>query len=166
MQTNQLASGFFQVAWVVRDIAAAERFFINTIGVEKFFHLENVRARDVEGTYAGKSGDWVCHLYFAYAGDTQIELIQHVSGTSIYDEFLRDHGDGVQHVAYRIDDSEYDAAAQRFESAGHRVLQGAKAEIARIGYFDTRNAIGVVTELVGVTHAGREFFANLKAGNF
>ena len=87
MEITRLASRFFRIAWVVRDIVATERFFINTIGVEKFFHIENLRASDVEGTYDGNPGDWVCHLYFAYAGDTQIELIQHVSGTSIYDEF-------------------------------------------------------------------------------
>lgn len=166
MDKNRLASRFFQVAWVVRDIAAAERFFINVIGVEKFFHIENLRASDVEGTYLGQPADWVCHLYFAYAGDTQIELIQHVSGASIYDEFLRDMGDGVQHVAYLIDDSEYDAEARRLESSGYRLLQGARADIARVGYFDTRRDIGVATELVGVTDAGKEFFRNLKAGNF
>ncbi len=86
--TLPLAHNFYQVEWVVKDIAAAERFFTSTMGVKKFFHLENLRAVDVEGTYRGQPGEWVCHLYFAYAGDTQIELIQHVSGKSIFHDFL------------------------------------------------------------------------------
>lgn len=48
-----LAPAFSQVAWVVADIDAAERFFMETIGVRKFFRLENLRAVDVEGTYRG-----------------------------------------------------------------------------------------------------------------
>jgi hypothetical protein len=35
-----------------------------------------------------------------------------------------------------------------------------------VGYFDTRRAIGVVTEIVGANKEGHEFIRNLKAGNF
>ena len=157
-----LASGFFQVGWVVRDIVAAETFFLRTIGVERFLHIENMRARDVEGTYKGKPGDWVCHIYLGYAGETQIELVQHVSGTSIHKDFLDDRGDGIQHVAYVIDDAQYDAAATRFESAGDGLLQSAKTRIGRFGYFDTRHRIGIATELVALNDAGRELFRKLK----
>jgi catechol 2,3-dioxygenase-like lactoylglutathione lyase family enzyme len=161
-----LAPSFYQVAWVVKDIAAAERFFTETIGIKKFFHFENIRAADVEGTYRGKPGDWVCHLYFAYAGDTQIELVQHVSGASIFDEFLTHHGDAVQHVGYCVDDTEYDDVARRLESAGYPCVQSLRIPLGRGGYFDTRAKIGVATEVVSVNEAGREFFRNLKAGNF
>ncbi|MBI2502987.1 MAG: VOC family protein [Candidatus Latescibacteria bacterium] len=166
MTAKLLAPAFFQVAWVVRDIATAERFFIDTTGIKKFFHFENMRAADVEGTYRGKPGDWVCHLYFAYAGDTQIELIQHVSGTSIFNEFLNQHGDAVQHVGYCVDDADWDAAAHRLESAGYPLVQGLRTQLGRAGYFDTRRAVGVATEIVSVNEAGREFFRNLKTGNF
>jgi 4-hydroxyphenylpyruvate dioxygenase-like putative hemolysin len=36
----------------------------------------------------------------------QIEFVQHVSGTSIFEEFLAQHGDAVQHVAYLIEDAD------------------------------------------------------------
>jgi hypothetical protein len=48
--------------------------------VKKFMRFESIAAKDTEGTYRGKPGDWVFKLYLAYAGDTQIELIQHLSG--------------------------------------------------------------------------------------
>jgi len=38
--------------------------------------------------------------------------------------------------------------------------------IVRVGYYDTRQAIGVVTEIVGSGKEGNEFLRNLKAGNF
>lgn len=166
MNASVLAPNFCQVAWVVKDIAAAEKFFVDTIGVEKFMHFENLAAKDTEGTYLGQPGDWVVHIYLAYAGDTQVELIQHVSGKSMFEEALERHGDSVQHVAYWLDDSEYDAAAQQMVSSGFPEIQGFKLPLARVGYFDTRPAIGVVTELVGATKDGHEFRQNLKGGNF
>jgi methylmalonyl-CoA/ethylmalonyl-CoA epimerase len=161
-----IAQGFCQVAWVVKDIAAAEKFFVETIGISRFMHMENLAAKDTEGTYLGKPGNWVCHLYLAYAGDTQIELIQPVSGESMYQESLDRHGDAVQHVAYFLDDSAYDAAAAHMESSGYPEIQGFRLPIARVGYFDTRPAVGVVTEIVGVKEDGHQFLVDLKSGNF
>jgi 4-hydroxyphenylpyruvate dioxygenase-like putative hemolysin len=164
MKRPVLAPSFCQVAWVVRDIQAAERFFVETMGIDHFVHMENLAAKDTEGTYLGQPGNWVCHLYIAYAGDTQVELIQPVSGASMFQESLDQHGDAVQHVAYWLDESEYAAAAAHLESAGYPQIQGLKLPILRVGYFDTRKAIGVVTEIVGATEAGHEFRRNLKAG--
>ena len=161
-----LAPWFCQVAWVVKDIVRAERFFVETIGIPRFLRMENLAARDTQGTYLGKPGDWVCHLYIAYAGDTQIELIQPVSGASMFQESLDRHGDAVQHVAYWLDDSDYDAAAAQLKAAGHPEIQGFRLPLARIGYFDTRPTIGVVTEIVGATKEGHEFRNALKAGKF
>jgi len=161
-----LAPSFCQVAWVVKDIASAERFFIETMGVEKFMHFDTLVAEETEGTYLGKPGNYVFNLYLAYAGETQIELIEHVSGESIFKESLEKHGDAVQHVAYWLDDSKYDAAAEHLEVSGYPLIQSLKLPIVRVGYFDTRPAIGVVTEIVGATEDGHELLRNLKAGNF
>jgi len=166
MKMPLLADNFCQIAWVVKDIVAAERFFTQTIGVQKFLHLDNLSAKDTEGTYLGQPGNWVIHLYVAYAGDTQIELIQHLSGESMFAESLQRHGDAVQHIAYWLDDSEYDEAADHLKSSGYPLIQSFKIPLARVGYFDTRPAIGVVTEIVGATKEGHEFRQNLKNGNF
>jgi methylmalonyl-CoA/ethylmalonyl-CoA epimerase len=164
MNKPVLAPAFCQVAWVVRDIAAAERFFVETIGVTRFLHMDHLAAKDTEGTYRGKRGRWVCNLHLAYAGDTQIELVQPVSGPSVFRESLERHGDAVQHIAYWLDGSEYEAAAAHLTSSGYPEIQGFKLPIARVGYFDTRPAIGVITEIVGATEEGHEFRRKLKAG--
>src|SRR3990167_3840268 len=121
--------------------------------------------KNTEGTYLGKPGNWVCNLHIAYAGDTQIELIQPVSGASMYQESLDRHGDAVQHVAYWLDDADYDAAAAHLESSGYPQIQSFRLPILRVGYYDTRRVIGVVTEIVGSTEAGHELRRNLKSGN-
>jgi methylmalonyl-CoA/ethylmalonyl-CoA epimerase len=161
-----IAPRFCQVSWVVKDIAAAEKFFVETMGVVRFMHMENLSAKDTEGTYLGKPGNWVCNLYLAYAGDTQIELIQPVSGESMFQESLDRHGDAVQHVAYFLDDAGYDAAAAHLESSGYPQIQSFRLPIVRVGYFDTRPAIGVVTEIAGANESGQQFLRDLKSGNF
>jgi len=67
---------------------------------------------------------------------------------------FRQHGDAVQHVAYWLDDSQYDAAAAHLESSGYPLIQGFRLPIARVGYSDTRSTIGAVTELVGANEEG------------
>src|SRR5258706_4995669 len=161
-----IAPAFFQVAWVVRDIAATEDFFVETMGISRFMHMDNLAAKDTEGTYMGKPGNWVCNLHIAYAGNTQIELIQPVSGDSMFQESLDRHGDAVQHVAYWLDDADYDAAAAHLMASGYPQIQSFRLPILRVGYYDTRSVIGVVTEIVSSTEAGHELRRNLQAGKF
>ena len=84
----------------------------------------------------------------------------------MFQESLDRHGDAVQHVAYWLDDADYDAAAAHLESSGYHQIQSFRLPILRVGYFDTRSAIGVVTEIVGSTEAGHELRRSLKSGNF
>ena len=156
---------FGQVAWVVPDIVAAERFFRETLGVPGFAKLENLRAQDTDGTYNGKAGDFVFHLYMAYSNGILLELIQPVSGRSIYDEFLaRNPGGGVQHVAFMVPDTQFDGLVQQFGSRGYPVVQGMVLPVAKVAYFDTRRDIGVATELIGATEAGMGWVEQLKNG--
>ena len=125
-----LGPGFAQVAFVVKDIKAAETFFRDTIGVPRFWKMENLRAQDVEGTYQGQPGDWVIHLYLAYA----------------------------------VAESEYEQAAADLTHNGHALIQGFRIPLATVGYFDTYAAVGVATEVIGLTDAGHQLFDQIKRG--
>lgn len=154
---------FGQVAWVVPDIVAAERFFRETLGVPGFAKLENVRAQDTEGTYNGKPGDFVFHLYMAYSNGVLLELVQPVSGKSLYAEFLAGNpSGGVQHVAFMVPDTQFDGLVGQFKSRGYPVAQGMVLPVAKVAYFDTRRDIGVTTELIGATEAGMGWVEQLK----
>jgi hypothetical protein len=45
-----IAPAFCQVAWVVKDISAAEKFFVETMGISRFMHMDNLAAKDTQGT--------------------------------------------------------------------------------------------------------------------
>ncbi len=57
-----LAPAFCQVAWVVKNLVAAEKFFVETMGIPKFMHMDNLAAKETEGTYHWRPGNWVCNL--------------------------------------------------------------------------------------------------------
>jgi methylmalonyl-CoA/ethylmalonyl-CoA epimerase len=162
-----LGTRFAQVAWVVPDIRAAERFFRETMGVSAFAKLENIRAQDTAGTYRGQPGDFVFHLYMAHSGESLLELIQPVSGQSIFQEFLDDHPrGGVEHVAYMVPEAEFDQAVMQLTEKGYPVVQSLRLPVATVAFFDTSAEIGIATEIIGVTEAGVEFVGQLKNGGF
>lgn len=162
-----IGNSFAQVAWVVRDIQAAEKFFTDTIGIPRFMKMEHLRAEDIEGTYYGEPGDYEFHLSLAYSSNTMLELIQPVSGRSIYKDFLDKHGEGgVQHVAYAVPEPEFNKAVAQLTGKGSTIIQELRLVPAVVAYFDTYAAIGVATEIIGVTEAGVQLIEQLKSGDF
>ena len=162
-----IGNSFGQVAWVVQDIEAAEVFFREILGIPRFLKMENLRAQDLEGMYYGQSGDFAFHLYLTYSGETMLELIQPVSGKSIYSDFLdRYHGNGVQHVAYTVPESEFDSAVSDLSGKGYAISQRLTLPVARVAYFNTEAEIGVMTEIIGITEAGYQLIDQLKSGDY
>jgi methylmalonyl-CoA/ethylmalonyl-CoA epimerase len=158
---------FAQVAWVVSDITAAERFFRDSLGGPPFFKMENLKAADFAGTYRGQPADFVINLYLCYSGDTMLELIQPVSGRSVYADFLERHGGGgVQHVAFMVEESEFEAEVAELAGKGHAIITTLNLPVARVAYFDTYSAIGVATEIIGLTAAGHDLIRTLKSGDY
>jgi methylmalonyl-CoA/ethylmalonyl-CoA epimerase len=159
-----LPFGFHQISWLVRDIDAAERFFVDTVGVPKFFKLQEIRAADVHGTYQGRPGDWSCDFYLGYHGDLQIELVRHLAGTSIFADWHAAHGDGVHHIAYRVDD--FEAARAYMESAGFPMVQSFDPPGGKVAYYDTVRVLGIFTEIIWQDAQGRALFEQIKTGAF
>lgn len=163
--STSFGSRFAQIAWVVKDIQAAEKFFKEVVGVPNFVKMENLQAADLEGKYYGKPGNFTFHLYLASSGDSMLELIQPVSGQSIFQDYLDLHPDGgVQHIAYMVAETEMDNAVAEFTSQGYPVITSLRLPVASVAFFDTSKEIGVVTEIIGLTEAGTEFMQQLKYG--
>ena len=162
---TSFGSKFAQIAWVVKDIHAAEKFFTEVAGVPGFVKMENLRATELEGTLYGKPADYVFHLYMASSGDTMLELIQPVSGKSIFQDYLDTHPDGgVQHIAYMVPEDELDKAIDELTGKGYPVITSLRLPVASVAFFDTTKEIGVVTEIIGLTTAGVDFIKQLKSG--
>src|SRR5437899_10611657 len=77
-----------QVAFVVRDLGAAQKFFSQSMGIPRFYVIENFGSRATDKTFRGQPADHNFSIAIAYSGSTQIELIQHLSGDACSQEFI------------------------------------------------------------------------------
>jgi catechol 2,3-dioxygenase-like lactoylglutathione lyase family enzyme len=151
-----------QIAWVVPDITAAERFFQKTLQFPSFARMEHLKAEDLEGSYRGAPAKFEFHLALAISAGWMVELIQPVSGRSIYQDFLdQRHSGGVHHVAYTVAEADFDRECHELSTKGYRVVQSMRLPVARVAYFDTEDELGVLTEIIGVTAAGVDLLATL-----
>src|SRR5690348_6528828 len=64
----------------------------------------------------GVPAHWKAVLAFASAGSMEVELIETYEGECGYTEYVRERGEGIHHLQFRVDD--VDAAAKRFTDDG------------------------------------------------
>ena len=140
-----VARQMHQVSVVVKDIQAAmERYWkLFGIGPWQIYTFEPPELSD--STIHGKPEPYSMRIALAEMGDVQWELIQPLSGPSIYKEFLEEHGEGVHHVSFGVDN--YDHAIASLKEKGVDMLMGGSWHGATFGYVDKEKDLGVIVEL-------------------
>ena len=79
----------------------------------------------------------------SYIGTLNIELIQPVEGRIFQSRFLDEHGEGIHHLGFYVDDVD--------EEAANLVAQGAKVlftDPGQFAYMDSGGPGGVIFELI------------------
>jgi methylmalonyl-CoA/ethylmalonyl-CoA epimerase len=137
-----------QIAVVVRDIEAALKTYTQTLGWGPWsvfdyrpplLHDTRVKGEPVEFRMIGAE---------ALVDGLGFELIQPVSGPSIYQEFLDTHGEGVQHIAcmkHSVEDSALMREHWRASGAGE-LMSGRIGESIEFYYLDTAPMLKFVLE--------------------
>jgi len=153
-----------QIAWVVKDIEAAEKIFRETMGINNLSKPDIIRLADFDGTYYGQPCNGESLVSIAYTGETFIELIQPISGRSIFQDYLDKNPDGgVHHVAYSLPVANLDHLISEMSDKGFQVVTSVNHPIARIVFFDTTKGTGVFTEIMGITEEGAEAIEKMKS---
>ncbi|MGN7824361.1 VOC family protein [Chitinophaga sp. 22536] len=165
-QINTLAGlQLAQIGWVVPDIHAAAAFLTNTLGIAGFPEPEHVRAQDLNMTYYGQvvAADWLTTQ--TYNGGTFIELIQPLSGQSMFHDYLTKYpAGGTQHLAFRLPVSDFERITGELRGQGYEVISEVDHPIARMAFFDTYRTLGVATEIMGITPAGWKAIEQMEKG--
>jgi hypothetical protein len=100
-------------------------------------------------SYRGQPARYSMRLALAGSGP-QLELIQPLEGTSVYTEWLEQHGEGLHHVAVEVDSLE--DMTREMEAAGYPMIQsglgfGPDGD-GGFAYFDTERDLGLVVEAI------------------
>jgi methylmalonyl-CoA/ethylmalonyl-CoA epimerase len=144
-----------QIGWVVPDIHAAVKFLEKALGIPGFPKPERMRAQDLGMTYYGKvvPGEWLTTQ--TYNGGTFIELVQPVSGQSMFHDYLAKYpAGGTQHLAFRLPVSDFEKVTSDLRKQGYAIMSEVDHPIARMAFFDTYQTLGVATEIMGITKEG------------
>lgn len=112
-----------QIAWVTHDLDVTESALSATLGARTWVRMSDVHFAPEACTYRGAPADFTAHVSFSYAGDTQLEVIQPVTGRGVYSDFLAESGAGLHHVCVAAADTEaFDAMVADAERDGVDVI--------------------------------------------
>lgn len=156
---------FAQIGWVVPDIQAAVKFLSLTLGIAEFPPAEQVRAQDLHMSYYGDvvPAEWLTTQVFH--GGTFIELIQPLSGQSMFHDYLKKHPmGGTQHMAFRLPAGDFERITGELREQGYELISEVDHPIARMAFFDTCKTLGVVTEIMGITPEGWTAIEHMQKG--
>ncbi|MCI5074480.1 VOC family protein [Oricola sp.] len=139
-----------QLGFVVRDLDAAVRHWIDVLGIGPFLFLENGTGRPPNPSrFRGEQVSIEMRLAFGFIGDVQLELIQQVNDApSPYTEFLASGREGLQHLGYWVPD--YDEARRRVEQAGYEaeLVIPIVGQDQSIVYYKSPSVVGPMLEIV------------------
>lgn len=134
-----------QIGIVVADIDKAVEYYSSVFGWGPFQVVEY----ETKGmTHRGKKGDCRLRLAFAHSGPIEIELIQVLEGETPHSEFLREKGEGLQHLRFHVDDLEgmlAELAKEGIEPVFHHSYPEFGISFA---YLNTDKIGGVIFELI------------------
>lgn len=153
--------GFFQVAYVTRDIAGAQARFADTHGITRFLEMRDIRYPTGPGREAH------CHVSLAYVGATEIEIIQPIDGdVAVYTEALPDPGGPLvrfHHLCRRFATrAEFDAELDKLRGLGLSLpIRGDAEGIGSYYYCDMRASLGHFVEGIVFEDAAATWLASI-----
>lgn len=134
-----------QIGVVVRDLDAAMMRYWEEYGLGPW----EVNTIDPTNTsdmvVRGRPKDFAVRTATAQIGRVQWELLEPLDDDNIYAEFLREHGEGLQHVGFGVEN--YDEAMAGFSDRGMEVMLAGRWGTIDSAYWDTRESLGCIAEI-------------------
>jgi methylmalonyl-CoA/ethylmalonyl-CoA epimerase len=133
----------YQIGIVVKDIDATIKYYETLFGFGPF----EVRYVDYPtATYYGKVAGYRGKRAFFFLGPIQIELIELVDGNTIHEDFLKEKGEGLNHLGFRVDNIE--EAKKRAAECGFKIIQSfTRPDNTGFAYIDSDKIGGVIFEM-------------------
>ena len=132
---------------MVRDAEAAVRAWTErfNFGPARFVDWPPAgRNLEATRTYRGHPGNFRMRLAFIETPSIQLEFIEPLEGDNIYSEWLEQHGEGLHHILFEVNDPEAVAAGLNtpiLQSGGSTLHPG-----AQWSYLDTQELLGCIIE--------------------
>ena len=136
-----------QIGFIVRDCDATKRKFAEFLGIPEPDSSWTDGIEQSQSVYRGKPCPARAKLAFLKVGDqVDIELIEPDGQPSVWQEFLDEKGEGIQHIAFVIKDM----AGRRkvLAEMGMDTLQTGEYAGGRYAYVDSMKDLKTIVELL------------------
>ena len=131
-----------QIGYLYKDAEKQAKIMEETFGMPSFAFIASQKS---ELTYRGEISEVEVKIGFSRLMNTQIELIQWISGECYHKEHLEKYGEGFYHISLFVDDlSKY---LDLFKSLNIGILQEGWIGKQHFAYFDTKDFFGLVIEV-------------------
>ena len=149
---NEMFKNFVQIGVVVADVDQATHYLSEIFGIGPFRVIDwpPEGREDIQKFYHSEPGDFAARMAFTEVGPVELELIQPVSGRSVWADFLREKGGGIHHIRFNVNEIE---SVQAY-LAGYDILPIQHGSGIRPGTmwmnFGSEEKIGFVIEVMKV----------------
>ncbi|MBS4218353.1 VOC family protein [Bacillus sp. FJAT-49711] len=135
-----------QIGIIVKDIEKTSQAYADFFGVEKpeAFWTDGFEVAQTE--YKGEASNARAQLAFFDMGSLQLELIQPDENPSTWREFLDNHGEGVQHIAFVVEGLK--EKVEIMNENNMTLIQKGEYTGGRYAYMDTLKDLKVILELL------------------
>lgn len=156
MNIKPLFKKLTQVGFVVKDCKATAKRYWDEFGIGpwEFYTLDPSNTPDM--TLRGKPVQHAFRAALTRIGDVGLELIEPLSGASLYAEHLSVHGEGLHHLAFDVEN--FGQLRILLGQEGYSEIQtGRPFDVTTYSYFDTDRTLGFIAELGEDVVGGKAF---------
>ncbi len=137
-----------QISVIVRDLMPAMQRYVEVAGIGPFAVYELGPPEVTNIRLHGRPASFRALVAIAWTGDAMWELIQPLEGESMYQEFLEQHGEGMQHTLVRHAGRDIDEVIARFGAHGYEVCMSFEWRGTRFAYIDAMHDMRMVFEVL------------------
>jgi len=134
-----------QIAIVVKDLEKSLKMYWDVFGIGPWRIITFQPPALTNPKVRGKVVPYTMKLGITQIGNIQWELIQPLTGNSIYKEFLDKNGEGLHHVA--VDVGDFDQAVSLMKKHGIDTLMSGQMPADSFAYMDTEKVLGTIIEI-------------------
>ncbi|WP_309638680.1 VOC family protein [Methylibium sp.] len=147
---NSFQGDTIQTCIVSRDIHRTMAGMVKLgIGPWRLYEFGPETVSDM--TYMGRPAHYKMKLALAFSGNMMWEIIESVTGPNIYEDFLRDHGEGIHHVAQGCNNLPYAERVAAYKARGLQLIQsGTWAGRVPYAYFASDGLISTTIEIFDI----------------
>ena len=162
-----LAPYFYQVAYVIPDIAKAQDWAKRMFGVKHFGVMEAaLKEPDFTFLYRGRPAEASIVIALGDMRGTELELIQPLSPGSFWSDHLQTHGPGLHHICFMV--PEFEPVMKHFRANGMEpIIHGATRTgplNVEFAYFDCRSDGASYVEIIWADAPSRAALLELRMG--